>query len=314
MIKKKIGVLGSIAIDNIFTVESIPAKGQRVFGSLIGSFVGGIGANQAMELARYTPDVYFLGQIGADDASDKIINYLSEKKVNTSRIIKHDTHTGQTYMYLISGKRDYFSIVDRGANNASTDDSLDISLWLEGLDILLLSLEINKNLAHKVIRVAKQLGLEIWLSPSPAENCTDEILEKSDCIVLNEREALMLLGISGDSISEIASSLKKYESHFKIILISLGEKGAIVKTENGIFASPAYDVEPVDYVGAGDALLGSFLAAKESGFSDYQALSFGCIAGSLTVAVEGAQTSKHDLCTLTEIYEKIYSKKDGIVL
>lgn len=310
---KSIGVIGSIAIDNIFKADDVPNKGQRVFGSLKGSFVGGIGANQAMELARYLPDVYFLGQVGNDTASTIALEFLQNKRVNISKTRKLDVHTGQSYMYLVSGNSDYFSVVDKGANDADIEDCLEISSMLENINILLVSLEINKKLVRKVVEIAKQKGLEIWLSPSPAEECTKEILSFSDHIILNEREATMLLDIKGNTVEEIANELRKYESSFKTVLVSLGEKGALLKKDGYVYHANSYDVEPIDSVGAGDALVGTYLATQLLGYSAYESLSMGCISGSLTVGVEGAQNSNHRLEDLIKIYNKCYKNKEGII-
>ena len=314
---KNIGVLGSASIDNIFESSGIPVAGQRIFGHKLGSFVGGIGSNQATEIARYIPNVYFLGQLGYDQPAEEIISHLSRRGVNTNRVrCLSDYSTGQTYMFSVESGKDYFSIVDLGANNVAVEPSFDMDFWLSGLDILLVSLEINPLTVIKTIKESKKRGVEIWLSASPAECCNPESLEMSDNVILNLREAKLLLGISGTSIVEIAKSLQKVHPQIKNIVVSIGADGALLRTSSrNVLYAEAYDIgRVVDPVGAGDSLAGAFLAAKLNGLPDFQALCYGCIAGSLTVSVKGPQTSLHTESNLREIFEKTYKNKERSVL
>ena len=308
-----IGVLGSISIDNIFSSTGLPAKGERVFGHKIGSFVGGIGCNQARELSRYLKKVYFLGQTGQDENAEFIAGYLNKLGVCTDKLRKLASYqTGQTYMFLIDGGKDYFSIVDMAANEACPDLSFTPSSWLENIDVLLVSLEINEEIARITMKEAEKLGIRIWLSASPAECCSTEILSISDNLILNFREAKMLLGLKGQTLEEIAHSLISIHPEKENIVVSIGVDGALLRTSEGhVLHAPSYDVGPViDPVGAGDALAGAFLAAKLNGLSDWQSLCYGTIAGSLTVAVKGAQSSMHDENTLRKIFEKEFKNNE----
>ena len=311
MDKYSIGVLGSIAIDNIFTCEAVPTKGQRVFGNLLGSFVGGIGANQAMELSRYLSNVYMLGQIGDDDFGTIALKQLNQRGVYTDRIQRISTPTGQTYMYLVDNRSDYFSVVAQNANKSGlyADESF-YDKWIDGLDLVLVSLEINYDIVLQTLHAAKRHGVEVWLSPSPAECCTQEILALADNIILNKREAQTILGLKYESKELFKVELKKFDCRFKYVLVSAGAQGAFLKVQDQVCFAEALDIPAIDSVGAGDALAGTFLASKLLGFSDYEALCFGCIAGSLTVNVNGAQTSLHDLKRVREIFEKNYLKGD----
>ena len=79
--KRKIGILGSIALDNIFRAESLPQKGERVFGNLLGSCIGGMAANQAVEAARYSKEIYILGTVGEDETGARIYRHLEQRRM-----------------------------------------------------------------------------------------------------------------------------------------------------------------------------------------------------------------------------------------
>ena len=84
------------------------------------------------------------------------------------------------------------------------------------------------------------------------------------------------------------------------VIVSLGGEGALLVSERGeeIFvAAPQGKV--LDTVGAGDSLLAGFLAAKERGGSDKEALEQGVAAGSATAFRVGLATGE-EICSLLQ--------------
>lgn len=301
---RKIGVLGSIAIDNIFEAEAVPVKGQRVFGKILGSYFGGIGANQAVEMARYSDQVFMLGSLSSDDAGERLKKQFLSKNVNLSRVYRTDVPCGQSYMYLIDNKSDYYSVVTSGANEHIKDSV--IAEQVKGLDAVLVSLEINAQAAITALRAAKEAGVFVYLCPSPAERFVPEMLQYVDAVILNRREAEIILGIGINAEADIQNELMCCVPHLKTIVVSCGEDGAIMRHDGEFYKAKALQVEVLDTVGAGDALTGTIVAMLEKGKSPYRALCYGCIAGSLVVSVLGSQTSEHTEETLNSIFNKEY--------
>lgn len=311
---KQIGILGSIAFDNIFNTESIPIKGERVFGELLGRYIGGMGANQAIEAARYSNNVFMLGMIGNDSDGKEIEAYLSKRNVNTDLILSSDKETtGQSYMHLVDGKDDYFSVVVPGANMGI--DIIDLSKKLSMIQkgVLCISLEINLDAVKNVLSLAKEYQIYTYLCASPAEICSQDIIDNVDALILNEREAQILLNIKGETIKEKAKDLSKLQTNHDLILLTLGKDGALLKEKGQIYYEPALKVEVLDSVGAGDALTGAFIAAREMGLSPHKALSYSCIAGGLAVSVLGAQASTHTKELVEQYYEKFYKNKERLI-
>lgn len=86
------------------------------------------------------------------------------------------------------------------------------------------------------------------------------------------------------------------------VIVSMGAEGALLVragAEEEIFV-PAFRGKAVDTVGAGDALLAGFLAAKEAEKTDAEALHFGVAAGSATAFRNGLATSEEVFALLRE--------------
>lgn len=303
---KKIGVLGSIALDNIFSAESLPLAGERIFGKLLGRHIGGMAANQAVEAAKYHGDVYIIGVVGDDPEGDRICRHMEKMHVDTSRLIRDGSLcTGQTYMFLTEGNADYFSVVDMGANK--TEEESEILERVKDMDVLLISLEIGSGVVQHVLTYAKEHKIYTYLCCSPAEVCSQNLMEKADALIANRREAKMLLGLEGDSVEEIIKNLRKQEiAEDKLLLVSLGEQGAVLKAGEEIYYAKGIDVRVLDSVGAGDAFAGAFVANREMGMDIRKALCYGCIAGGFTVSAVGAQSSRHTMADVEECYRKNY--------
>lgn len=74
---------------------------------------------------------------------------------------------------------------------------------------------------------------------------------------------------------------------FDRVVASLGDDGAVMATSERTLHAPALDVDVVDTVGAGDALLAGVLSRLERGESERAALHAGIVAASRVVGVPG---------------------------
>ena len=110
----------------------------------------------------------------------------------------------------------------------------------------------------------------------------------------NRAELEELVGERLSSRSEVARAARRLQERgARNVLASLGEEGAFLLSESGeelFIAAPRGEV--ADTVGAGDSLLAGFIAAKEQGGSDREALKLGVAAGSATAFRVGLATGE----------------------
>lgn len=304
----EISVLGSVAYDNIFLVDQIPALGERVYGNRLGKFIGGMAANQAIEAARYVDNINILGCVGSDTEGLQIINSFKKKGLNTQYLQEDaDYATGQTYMYLLND--DYYSIVTPGANLHVLPDEVEKSIMKMDSGFVLASLEINLEAVISALSVSKKIGIESVLIPSPVENCKQEIIDLSDSIILNTREFDTIFGLKINNLDDAENQLAKLKGKKKRILVTIGKFGAALLQNNQIYLSDAMRVNSIDSVGAGDALAGAFIGCLVKGISSAKALSIGCIAGALVTSKAGPQSSEHTFSDVQKAYKQYYELK-----
>ncbi|ADB61633.1 1-phosphofructokinase [Haloterrigena turkmenica DSM 5511] len=106
----------------------------------------------------------------------------------------------------------------------------------------------------------------------------------------NHEELAAATGRRVDDVqSAIAAAEELQAAGFERVVASLGADGAIMATPDRTLHAPAADVDVVDTVGAGDALLSGVLAARARQESDAVALRSGVAVASRVVAVSGTR-------------------------
>jgi len=286
----KVFVLGSVALDTIFSVDRVPRVGERVPGVIRGRFVGGMAANQAVVLSSLLPEVYLLGQVGPDAEGLKIADELNRRKVRTDYLRTHrERETGQTYMYLVE-QNDYFSVVVRGANDElQPDDFRPYFSKVTDADWFVAQMETNCDVVEAMLRLAKSERMHTVLCASPYHPGIPRLLDYCDVLICNRREGLELFNVDFLAVREAPTALKRVLGG-KTVVVTLGKDGAVAVGEEFILRVPGLRVQVVDSIGAGDAFTGAFVAALAVGKNLQSALVAGNVAGGMTTTVYGAQT------------------------
>lgn len=111
----------------------------------------------------------------------------------------------------------------------------------------------------------------------------------------NREELAAATGEQVGSLDDALSATRTLrEQGFERVVASLGEDGAIMATSDTVLHTPALDVDVVDTVGAGDALLSGVLAERQRGGTDEEALRTGVAVASQVVSVSGTSVSTLD--------------------
>ncbi len=121
---------------------------------------------------------------------------------------------------------------------------------------------------------------DMWINEHRA--ALEEVMRKTDGIVLNDGEARLLSG----QTNLIRAAQRLHALGSRIAIIKKGEHGAFLSMEGKGFALPAYPVaEVVDPTGAGDSFAGGLMGyVAHSGKSDFATLKHAMLAGTITAS------------------------------
>ncbi len=291
-------VFGSLNIDMVMRVEKMPRPGDTVLCPSYKMIPGGKGANQAVAAAKAGAPVKLFGKIGDDEFGRLALNSLKETSIDlTGVVVSEESSTGCASV-CVNAQGENMITVASGANLKAREMEVP-SFLLSKETTLLLQMETPVEENWSIIRRAKKFGARVILNLAPAENVPQDILQSLDVLVMNQSEAALLaLHLGFDVISPTAAA-RRIAANFGITcVVTLGGDGAIACSPKGTWEVKAMEIEPVDTTAAGDAFVGVFAAALDSGADMANALRRASVASGLACLKQGAQIS---LPTLSEI-------------
>ena len=289
---KNICVIGSLNMDLVVNVDTMPKPGQTIIGSNFKEVPGGQGANQAVAMARLNGNVSMIGKVGEDGFGQTLINSLKNDKVDTTYI---QTSKGATGVALITVDKNAQNsiVVSPGANFEVKEDDIDNNIEaIKNSDIVVLQLETPLNTIKYALNKAKELNKYTILNPAPAVKLDDEIIKNVDLLTPNETELEIISGVSIETEEDIQKAAQiMLEKGVKELIVTLGSKGSLYINKEKSMFKKAYKVEAVDTTAAGDSYTGALAVALSQDKNIEDAMDFASKVGALSVLKEGAQSS-----------------------
>jgi len=286
-------VVGSLNMDLVVRAPHMPAPGETIIGSNFRTIPGGKGANQAVAAAKLGAQVSMVGRVGDDDFGRAQLRNLGQLGIDTRYItVDPDAATGIALITLDASGQNSI-VIAAGANMHLTVADIDAAQEIIAqADVLVCQLESPLEAVEHAIALAHSCGVKVILNPAPARKLSPETLSKVDFLIPNESETAILTGME---VTDVPSA-KKAADHLRqqgvgIVILTLGEKGALLVGPSEEMYIPAYEVEVVDTTAAGDAFVGGFAVALAEGENLANAVRFANAAGALTVTRLGAQPS-----------------------
>lgn len=275
--------LGSINIDNFYTVSHLPRPGETLaaLGHDIG--LGGKGANQSVAAALAGSQVFHIGAIGPDGAwcADR----MKAAGVDVSGVARVQVPTAHANI-CIDPEGENVIVLFSGANSCQDLQRIEpILARAKKGDTFVLQNETN--LTFEAAQLAKEHGLRVVYSAAPfSAEAAAKMFPVIDMLVLNDVEADQLSCALGQAVEEL---------DVPSVLITRGAKGARLLRRNGSpLQVPAFSVTPVDTTGAGDCFLGYVAAALDQGIEQEQALILASAASAIQVTRKGTADAMPD--------------------
>ena len=285
----RITVVGSYAAGLTLKVERLPASGETVLGSGYRVDYGGKGSNQAVGCARLGADVAFIARIGNDAFGEMALQLYQEEGIDASFILRADHPTGVGFILVEAGSGNNCIALDPGANERlSAADIAERDSVLKNSTVVLTQLEIPVVAAEAALSSGRANGAITILNPAPVRPLPDSVLQLVDVLTPNQNEAKVLTNrdpVAEVEPEEVACDLIR--RGVKQVVMTLGERGALVAAGSTCTHIPAISVRAVDTTGAGDAFNAGLARALASGERLDSAAEFAVVVGGLAVRKEG---------------------------
>lgn len=287
-------VLGSLNMDLVVKAPHLPRPGETIAGHGFQMIPGGKGANQAVAVAKLGGEVAMIGRVGADSFGESLRANILRFGVNADHVLVDEESATGIAIIVVDGLSGQNSIViAAGANGrVSLEDLRKAEPLFREAKMLILQFEVPLQVVERAAELARQHRLEVVLSPAPAYPVSLDFLLKADYLILNETEIGILSQheVRGLESARVAAQALVREG-LPVLIVTLGERGALLATSQEMVHVPARKVQVVDTTAAGDAFVAGFTMALLNGFPLVDAVRYAVCAGTLTVTKFGAQTS-----------------------
>lgn len=257
--------------------------------------------NVALHLNRIGQKVSISSKVGNDDQGKKLLAFLEDSGLQTDLIQTDETlPTSEVLVHLDENNNATYEICEPVAwDKLVLTDSLLSQAKSSGLIIYGTLASRNAETRNTILQllendVVKLIDVNLR-QPYDTREIVEQLILKSDIVKLNDEE----LGVFGqwynkhkhDEKSLVKWFAEEYNS--KMVIVTKGDKGALLYSDGEFYEHPGFKVDAVDTVGAGDAFLAGFIAALSEGKKNDKALEFACAAGAFVASKAGA-TPEYD--------------------
>ena len=281
-------------MDIVTRTPRLPVAGETLLGYDFFTAPGGKGANQAVGAALLGRTSYMIGRVGNDSFGQELLTSLKVAGVQTDSILIDDTTSSGVAVIAVDDRSENTIIVIPGANGKVNHTDIErLEKLLPNARVLLLQLEVPLPAIIAAATAAKKAKVKVILDPAPApEKLPDELYQLTDVITPNETEASRLVGFEITNEETMKKAAEIFLSKgVKTAVLKLGSKGVFCATATESFMFPAFKVNAIDTVAAGDAFNAAMAAAFDSGLALREAIKWGAAAGALATTKKGAQPS-----------------------
>ena len=150
-------------------------------------------------------------------------------------------------------------------------------------------------LIPRLIKRAQALGVQTLLDAN-GEALILGAAALPGLIKPNQDELEQLVNRAVPDGEEEEAAMTLIERGIPRVLVSLGERGSMLLTENLALYCPAPHVETVNPVGSGDSFVAAYIYAQLVGANEYLSLSYACAAGAANAQVfPAARVTKDEI-------------------
>lgn len=293
---RKILVTGSICMDILLTVESLPQAGKATPILHSASFLGGTGANQAVGAARLGCHVSLLGKIGKDSSTCFIYDSLQKEQVITGGVSSvSDKPTGKAYIYASKNSGTATTFLPGANDSLHTWEIQKQEHLFKESDISLISAGIPQDAILEAMKLSRKHGLRTIFRPFALNRLPEEFIPYIDIFVSSRPEASALCP---DETDYRKQADRFYTMGIQTVIITLGREGTYLKTPDREVLYPPVPAASTDTARETDAFISALSAYLLMGYPLEKTVRIAQYADSLCTAREGAGTAPVDRIAL----------------
>ena len=284
-------IAGAANVDLVTRAPRLPYLGEAVFSSELTILPGGKGLNQAIAAARRGGQVALIAKAGDDPWGQMLRDTLLASGVDTQAFtLIPDARTGAAFIVVTPDGENTMIVAAGTQTRHSLQDVQAQADLITSTSVNVIQLELDPAIISYIAMTANHAGQRVIGTLAPIKPLPSKILGLLDPLVVNSREASILLGAPVDALPEptsVAQGLTRLGARSAVV--TLGAIGVAYASDEGVSFRPAPAVDVVDTTGAGDAFVGTLASALAFGATIPEAVEVGIHVAALVVQQLGAQ-------------------------
>ncbi len=283
----KVICVGHSALDRVFTLEAWPQGSAKVVASSFAEVGGGMAANAAVAVARLGGEALFWGPVGEDSVADIMCAQLQAEGVDVRGLRRVAGLQSSTSAILIDARGERLVVGYRGSALQATAEWLQLDS-IAGAGALLADVRWPQG-ALAALRAARAAGVAAVLDGDTAKRTVLASLARESDYVLFSEPGLACFCGSGETEAGLRQALALGA---RLAAVTQGERGVRwveADSANGVQHLPAYPVQAVDTLAAGDVFHAAFALELACGRAPDAALRFANAAAAIKCTRPGGR-------------------------
>ena len=275
--------VGHAVQDYIFTVRDIPTTATKHQSSAFEVIGGGPAANAAVAISRLSGDARLAARIGDDPVGAAIIEELIADNVDCALMRRCPGAQSSLSAVMVDATGARMIVNHRDANLPASPEWL-IDAFPAPCPTVLADVRWPEG-AIAALGIAREAGALAILDgdhPFPTDN---ELLSLPTHIAFSRDGLTELTGIS--DLREALRAIRARTTSW--LCVTDGENGVIMLDKEEFKTVPAFSVDSIDTLGAGDVWHGAFALSLSEGASEADAVVFANSAAALKVKRSGGR-------------------------
>lgn len=257
--------------------------------------LGGSSAIFAHNLAVLGAKVGFISKIGEDATGTIALEKLREVGVDVSRV-RHAPNIATGLSVILQHPTWRNILTHLGTISELKFEDLDLEYLKSARHFHLSSFYLQRALQPRIPELFQELkaaGLTLSMDtnddPDDTWQGVMDVLKYLEVFMPNEREARRIA-----KTDNLDAAIARLADIVPLVVVKMGNKGALARRGDETLVSPAVRVEPVDAVGAGDSFDSGFISQYVRGSDLETCLRFGNLAGAFSTTRAGGTEAFRD--------------------
>lgn len=266
---------GIVVLDEVFRVARTPARDTKVEASEYVTVGGGCAANAAVAIARLGGRASFAGPLGDDDTAARILANLARDHVDCAGCVRVPGARSSVSAILVddAGARTIATYTDRQLMLVAPADA---AALVAPADAVLIDNR-RPRFVEPVCEAARARNIPVVLDADKATQPGDALLAGATHVIFSG-ESLRATTAMDDlaaALAQVHGALRRF------VAVTNGANDILWCDGGAINAVPAFKIEAVDTLAAGDVFHGAFALALAEGAGPAPALRLAAAAAAV---------------------------------